>query len=218
MRLLDCKQEFCQEIISGAPHNVDYLCDQCEGHWNGLLLGLSEINIPYEINHRIVRGFDYYTRTVFEIVPPVEGSQSTLVGGGRYDGLIQELGGRPTPGIGFGMGIERVVSNLRRQEVVLPDSVSKKTMVIHIGAAKMYAMKLVSNLRQSGLSATLGPAGRSLRSQLRYASVTGATHAIIVGDDEIRKGMVILRDLSKSEQQEVNSEHLIQALGSDSDR
>ena len=217
LRLLDCKQDSCQPLIAAAPHSIDYLCDQCQQHWDNLLRYLAELGLPYEIDHRIVRGFDYYTRTVFEIVPPVEGAQRTIVGGGRYEGLIQELGGRPTPGIGFGMGIERVIGDLKRQEVVISDQVYTKVVVAHVGdAAKLEAMKLASDLRQAGMAAILGPTDRSLRSQLRYASSTDATHAVIVGDEELRKGVVILRDLAKSEQQEVGRDRLLQALGSDS--
>ena len=214
MRLLDCKQDSCQPIIAEAPHNVDYLCDQCQQHWDSLLRYLAVLGLPYEIDHRIVRGFDYYTRTVFEIVPPVDGRQSTIGGGGRYDGLIQELGGRPTPGIGFGMGIERVIGDLKRQEVVMSDQVDTKVVVAHVGdAAKLEAMKLASNLRQAGMAAILGPTDRSLRSQLRYASSMKATHAVIMGDAELQKGVVTLRDLAKSEQQEVSPDRLVQVLG-----
>ena len=214
MRLLDCKQDSCQPIIAEAPHNVDYLCDQCQQHWDSLLRYLAELGLPYEIDHRVVRGFDYYTRTVFEIVPPVEGRQSTIGGGGRYDGLIQELGGRPTPGVGFGMGIERVIGDLKRQEVVMSDQVDTKVVVAHVGdAAKLEAMKLASQLRQAGMAAILGPTDRSLRSQLRYASSMKATHAVIMGDAELQKGVVTLRDLAKSEQQEVSPDRLVQVLG-----
>ena len=213
LRLLDCKQDSCQSIIAGAPHSADYLCDQCRQHWADLLRYLAELGLPYEIDHRLVRGFDYYTRTVFEITPPVEGSQSTLLGGGRYDGLIEELGGRPTPGIGFGMGIERVIANLKRQELPLPDDLGTKVLVAHVGdAARQEAVRLSSKLRQAGVAAVLGPVGRGLRSQLRYASAVSATHAIIIGDDELQRGTVILRDLARGEQEEISPDALVQEL------
>ena len=216
LRLLDCKQDSCQPVIAGAPHSVDYLCGQCERHWAELLKYLTETGLSYEIDHRLVRGFDYYTRTVFEITPPVEGRQSTLVGGGRYDGLIQELGGSPTPGIGFGMGIERVIANLKSQEVAVPDHLGTKVLVAHVGdAAKLEAMRLCSRLRQGGTAAILGPPGRGLRSQLRYASSINATHAVIMGEEEIGKGVVVLRDLAESKQREVSPDDLFSLLSSD---
>ena len=213
LRLLDCKQESCQPVIEGAPHSVGYLCDDCERHWETLLANLTELSLPYEIDNRLVRGFDYYTRTVFEITPPVEGRQSTLVGGGRYDGLIEALGGNATPGIGFGMGIERVLANMKRRKVPIPHAASAKVLVAHLGdAATREALKLASKLRRKGTAAIVAPAARSLRSQLRYASSINATHAVILGEDELQKGVVVLRDLAKSEQEEVDPQRLIQML------
>ena len=204
LRLLDCKIDSCQPFIAEAPHGVDYLCGSCEGHWSDLLGYLRGLGLPFEIDHRLVRGFDYYTRTVFEITPPVEGRQSTLIGGGRYDGLIGELGGRPTPGIGFGMGIERVIVNLKRQDVPVPDERRTKVLVAHIGdAARRAAVPLSSELRQAGVASLVGPASRGLRSQLRYASSVDATHALIIGDDELERGSIVLRDLEEGEQEEV---------------
>lgn len=217
LRLLDCKQDSCQTAIAGAPGSVEHLCESCTEHWEGLQQHLAGLGFPFEIDHRRVRGLDYYTRTVFEITPPLEGRQTTLVGGGRYDGLIEELGGRPTPGIGFGMGLDRVIANLKRQEATVPDYRGTKVLVAHVGdAAKVEAMKITSNLRRLGTSAIPGPTGRGLRSQLRYAASINATHAVIIGDDELRKGVIILRDLAKSEQREVSPDRLLQALGEES--
>ena len=213
LRLLDCKEDACQPIVAEAPHSDRYLCGQCQQHWAGLLKCLDEVGLQYEIDHRLVRGFDYYTRTVFEITPPIEGRQSTLVGGGRYDGLIEELGGRSTPGVGFGMGIERVIVNMKRQGAVVPDQPGTKVLVAHLGdAARLRAIRLCSQLRQGGKAALLGPSGRSLRSQLRYASSIKATHAVIIGGNELEKGVVILRDLAKSDQQEISPDRLLQVL------
>lgn len=213
LRLLDCKQETCQTTIGGAPHSVTHLCSGCEEHWARLLSYLDDLSLTYTIDHRLVRGFDYYTRTVFEITPPSEGRQSTLVGGGRYDALIQELGGQRIPGIGFGMGVERVITNIRQTGIAMPDCGDPKVLVAHIGnAARPVAMNLSSQLRKAGTTAVLAPTDKTLRSQLRYASSIGATHAVIIGDDEIQKGVVVLRDLSKSEQREINPDHLVQIL------
>lgn len=204
LRLLDCKDEGCQDLIIKAPRSVEYLCNSCEQHWICLLDYLRELHLPYEIDHRLVRGFDYYTRTVFEIVPPIEGRQSALVGGGRYDGLIEELGGKHVPGIGFGMGIERVLVNLKRQDVIVPSLGATKILVAYMGEhAKLEAIRLCASLRSKNVITVMGPTGRNLRSQLRYASSIGASHAVIVGEDEIKKGVFTVRNLVKSEQLEV---------------
>lgn len=204
LRLLDCKEESCQPIIEEAPHSVDYLCGECRQHWESLTAYLDGLGLSYELDNRLVRGFDYYTRTVFEITPPIEGRMSTLVGGGRYDGLIEELGGRPTHGIGFGMGVERVMANMQRAAVPVPEYKGKRVLAAYLGdSAKKEAMSLSSKLRKVGIPAVLGPTGRGLRSQLRYASSIGATHAIILGDDELEKGVVVLRDMDKGEQEEL---------------
>ncbi len=214
LRLLDCKQESCQPIIAGAPPSAERLCRDCEEHWGNLLTNLAEIGINYEIDNRLVRGFDYYSRTVFEITPPVEGRQSTLVGGGRYDGLIEQLGGRPTPGVGFGMGVERVIATVKQQQAPVPTNQDVKVLAAYLGdAARLEAMKMGSRLRKAGTAAVLGPSGRSLRSQLRYASSIKATHALIIGDDEIQKEVFTLRDLVKGQQQEVTGERLFELLG-----
>ena len=165
------------------------------------------------MERRLVRGLDYYSRTVFEIAPPEEGRMVTIVGGGRYDGLIEELGGRPTPGIGYGMGLERVIQNIQRQNVSVPDEREVSALVVHLGdAAKSAGMRIASELRRAGVSASLAPP-RGMRSQLRYASNTGATHAVIIGDNELAKGVATLRDLDNSSQSEVALDSLVEALG-----
>ena len=139
----------------------------------------------------------------------------TIVGGGRYDGLIEELGGRPTPGIGYGMGLERVIQNIQRQNAPIPDDRDISAMIVHLGdAAKGAGIRIASGLRQAGISASLAPP-RGMRSQLRYASNTGATHAVIIGDDELEKGVATLRDLDNSSQSEVLLDSLAAALGID---
>ena len=203
LRLLDCKNDGCQRFIEDAPASADHLCPRCESHWEDLRGFLSEVGIEYEIDHRLVRGLDYYSRTVFEISPPEEGRMTTLIGGGRYDGLIETLGGAPTPGIGFGMGIERVIQNMRRQGAEPPADSGARVMVAHLGdAAKSAGVRAASELRRAGVSASLAPS-RGLRAQLRYASGNGFTHAAILGEDELAKGAATLRDLRESTQTEV---------------
>ena len=213
LRLLDCKNRACQPLIAAAPGSVDNLCDSCAQHWDSLLDDLNALGQPYVIDKRLVRGLDYYSRTVFEIVPPGEGQQSTLVAGGRYDGLIELLGGRPTPGIGFAMGIERVLAAIQENETPIAEDVWTKVLVACLGAEPRSAgMTLCSELRRGGVAAVLAPAGRSLKSQLRYASSIRATHAVIIGDRELESGSYVLRDLALSEQREVAREELLAVL------
>ena len=204
LRLLDCKRESCQPYIEGAPRSADHLCAPCKEHWDAVTGHLGNLEIPYRVDHRLVRGLDYYSRTVFEIQPPEEGSQSTIVGGGRYDGLIQELGGRPTPGVGFGSGMERIIVNLKRQDVPVPPEMPRPVVVVALGdAARIFGVKLAAGLRGDGLSVLAAPGNRSLKSQLRYASSIDARYALIVGDEELQQGVVGVRDMDQGEQRQV---------------
>ena len=164
LRLLDCKNAQCQPLVAEAPASADNLCGACQSHWDDFRNCLAETGISYDVDSRLVRGLDYYTRTVFEISPPEEGRMVTIVGGGRYDGLIEQLGGRPTPGIGYGMGLERVIQNVKRQSVELPDAGRVRAMVVHLGpAAKIAGVRIASQLRSSGIAATLAPSSRDAR-------------------------------------------------------
>ena len=214
LRLLDCKEDTCQTLIADSPGAIDYLCKDCMAHWDSLVSHLERLDIAFEIDKRLVRGLDYYTRTVFEMVPPIEGQQSTVVAGGRYDGLMEDLGGQPTPAIGFGMGIDRVITNMKRLEVSPPQKVHRtKIVVAHIGAAALKTgLTLSSNLRINGISAILAPAERSLKSQMKYASAVDATHVVIIGDVELGRGVFVVRDLVKSKQIEVSSEVALEHL------
>ena len=212
LRLLDCKNHACQPLIEEAPGSVESLCGDCGSHWRAVLEHLDALGISYQTENRLVRGLDYYTRTVFEIAPPEGGQQSSLVGGGRYDGMIEALGGRPTPGIGFALGIERVLAHIRDSRPVA-DSDRTKVVVAPVGdGTRPAGLLMASDLRRAGVAAVLAPAGRSLRGQLRYASAVGATHAAIVGEDEMARGVVSLRDLARSEQREVPRDGLSHAL------
>ena len=212
LRLLDCKSDACQPLIAEAPGSVESLCGACETHWRGVLGHLDALGIPYRTENRLVRGLDYYTRTVFEIAPPAGGQQSALAGGGRYDGMIEALGGRPTPGIGFAMGIERVLAYIRDSQTVAR-SERTKVVVAPVGdGTRPAGVVVASELRRDGVAAVLAPAGRSLRGQLRYASAVGATHAAIVGEDELARSAVVLRDLVRSEQREVPRDGLVAVL------
>ena len=215
LRLLDCKNLECQKIISTAPNNLDYLCNECKSHWELLLLYLKDIKLPYKINSRLVRGFDYYTRTVFEISPKSNRSIAAIAGGGRYDGLIQELGGPETPGIGFGIGIERVILELKNQNISIPKNDKSKVLIANIGLESRHiSISISSILRKNGITTILGPSSKNLRRQLKYASSINSTHVIIIGDEEIQKNTLIIKDLSSGVQNSIpnKSDYLIKML------
>ena len=208
LRMLDCKRsDFdCQEMIATAPRIVDNLNAACDAHFTQVQRHLEALSIPFHVNPTLVRGLDYYTRTVFEILPPGEGAQSVVLGGGRYDGLIELLGGRPTPGIGFGSGIERLILNVKRQEAAqaAPEAGGVDAVVVGLGdAAAAAAVKLASDLRRQGLTAVLAPQGRSLRGQMRHATALKATYALILGEDELAHGAVQVKDLASGAQRAV---------------
>ena len=207
LRVLDSKDPRMADLKEKAPRPVDHLGPEAADHWRALLGHLDALGLPYEVEHSMVRGFDYYTRTVFEIVPVEAGSQSTIIGGGRYDGLIEQLGGRPTPGIGFGMGIERVVANLGSNLAGTPVD-ALKVVVAHVGdPARGEAVTMASGLRRAGVAAVVAPS-RGLKSQMRYASSVEASHAVIVGEDEMHAGTATVRDLAAGEQLSMSREEL----------
>ena len=205
LRMLDCKRtDFsCQELIAGAPATTDHLCAACAVHWETLQGHLETLKIPFQVRHSLVRGLDYYTRTVFEIQPEgVEGAQNTLLAGGRYDGLMERLGGRPTPGIGFGSGLERLIMNLERQGASVPQAKPLDAVVVSQGeSAREEALRLAGRLRGEGLNAVLAP-NRSLRGQMRQATALAARYALILGDDELAKGTVQVKNMATGEQRE----------------
>ncbi len=202
LRLLDCKKSVCQQIAKSSPRSIDYLCPQCEAHFNQLKSYLALLDLPFEVNHCLVRGLDYYTRTVFEIQPESEGAQSTIGGGGRYDDLIEELGGKPTPAIGFAAGIERIILNLKKQNVPVPAIPKPEVFIAYVGVgARDEALKLASTLRRASIGVIEAIGNKSLKAQLRQANTLGARHAVIIGEQEINIGTVILRDMTTSQQQ-----------------
>ncbi|MDW8119647.1 MAG: histidine--tRNA ligase [Chloroflexota bacterium] len=213
LRLLDCKQESCQALTAEAPRSVDFLCGACQEHWEALQGYLKALDIPFSVEHRLVRGLDYYTRTVFEVQPPEERAQAVLMGGGRYDGLIEELGGKPTPGIGFGSGLERIVLQVQRQASSPPQEAPPDAVVAYAGTdTLLQALTLASHLRQQGLCALLAPQ-RSLKGQLRWASALQARYTLVVGSAEAQRGTVVVKDMATGEQKEVGVEGVAQALG-----
>jgi histidyl-tRNA synthetase len=215
LRLLDCKKPSCTPLTERAPQSIAFLCNDCANHFDQLKKYLNLLNLPFTLTHRLVRGLDYYTRTVFEIAPEGQtGSQVALGGGGRYDNLIEQLGGKPTPAVGFATGIERLVLNLKRQGVAVPTSLSPTVFVAYLGKdAKEEALKLTSHLRKSGISALASLSERSLKAQLKQANVSGARYAVIIGEDEVKSKTVVLRNMTKAEQLTIPIDKLAEALG-----
>ena len=204
LRLLDCKQALCQQIANSAPRSTHYLCGQCDEHFSQLKGYLRLLELPFEVNHRLVRGLDYYTRTVFEIQPEEEGTQSTLGGGGRYDDLIEELGGKPTPAVGFAAGLERIIINLKKQNVPIPPLPQPQVFIAYIGdEARDEAVKLASMLRRAGIAVIEATSNKSLKAQLRQANTLGVHQAVIIGEEEVKTGTVILRDMTTSQQETI---------------
>ena len=202
LRLLDCKKPDCHALGQDAPRSVEHLTPDSRQHWEQLQDYLTAMDIPFQVDHRLVRGLDYYSRTVFELQPLDAGGQSTICGGGRYDGLMEELGGRPTPGIGFGMGLERLILNLKRAEIPVPELPGPQYLVANVGdAARRPALELASRIRKAGAGAMLSSGGRALRGQLRQANALGIPYVLILGDDEISRGEVVLRDMQTSQQE-----------------
>ncbi len=201
MRLLDCKNPQCQPIADTAPKSTDYLCSECTRHYTEVKRYLTNLEIPFEDNPRLVRGFDYYTRTVFEVQPEEGGSQSSLGGGGRYDVLIEELGGKPAPGIGFATGIERIILGLQKENIPVPALPGPQLFIAHLGdQARDTALKLAATLRHNGTCLIMGTGGRSLKAQLRQANNLNVPKVAIIGDDEVKAGTVVLRDMASSQQ------------------
>ena len=204
LRLVDCQDAECQDVIAGAPAFTDYRGDACGDHFAQVKGYVESLGIPHVVNPRLVRGLDYYTRTVYEVQPAEEGGQSTVGGGGRYDRLIEQIGGKPTPGVGFATGIERIILNMKRQDVTLPDTSQLDVFVVCASAAaRVFAFKLASDLRRTGLSSVVGDSNRSLKAQMRHASSLEAAYAAIIGDRELESSSVTLKRLADGSQETV---------------
>lgn len=205
MRILDCKSPICHEIAAGAPIILDYLCDDCREHFEEVKKYLEEMNISYEVNPHIVRGLDYYTRTVFEFVTDSLGAQAAVCAGGRYDGLIEEIGGGHVPALGFGMGIERLLLLLEAQGIELPEAKKCDIYIANIGkAASFKAAALATELRQSGMSAQFDVVGRSLKAQMKFADKISARYTAVIGDDDIAAGKVKVKNMESGETTEIS--------------
>lgn len=213
LRILDCKVDSCGEIVKGAPIIIDYLCSDCKEHFQNLKQCLDELGYEYNVNPMIVRGLDYYTKTVFEIISNDIGTQGTVCGGGRYDELIKECGGPNLPAVGFGMGLERLLLVLESQGIELPIEDVVDVFIASIGDnAKLKASKIINDLRKSNISADRDYMDRSLKGQMKYANKLNAKYTVILGDNEIESGKINLKNMKNSEQVEINLSNLYQRL------
>ncbi len=214
LRILDCKEEKCKVITQNAPKILDYLCDDCKAHFEKVQSILTDLGIAFKVNAGIVRGLDYYTRTVFEFVSTDIGAQGTVCGGGRYNNLVEEVGGKPTPAVGFGMGLERLLlvlentSNLRAE----PECIDVYVAPLGDNATKC-ARKLVMSLRADGIKAETDIMDRGVKAQMKYADRVGAKYVVVLGDDELQNGVVNVKNMKDGTAQECAIDKLSEYFG-----
>lgn len=205
MRILDCKSEICSDIAKDAPVILDYLCDECREHFETLQKYLKAMNIDFKINPKIVRGLDYYTKTVFEFVSSDIGAQSTVCGGGRYDGLIEQLGGKPTPALGFAMGLERIIMVMENQKC---DFLQPRTCDLYIAPMDTQsvekAMEITGKLREYGYWVEYDVVGRTLKSQMKYADKINASFTLVLGENELLSNKAKVKNMKTGEQLELD--------------
>ena len=205
MRILDCKSPICHEIAQGAPVVIDYLCDECKEHFEKVQKYLDAQNIEYKINPQIVRGLDYYTKTVFEFVSNSIGAQGTVCGGGRYDGLVEELGGQHTASLGFAMGLERLMLLMEAQGCEFPQAEKPDLFIVALGEkATLKALEIAKDMREEGFSALLDLNQRSVRAQMKYADKLGAKFNVVIGDNEVENKIAKLKNMQTGEETEIN--------------
>ncbi len=213
LRVLDCKADVCQPVIAAAPPITDHLCDECADHFAQLREYLDLLGRPYTLNHRLVRGLDYYTKTVFEVWAAGIGAQAAVCGGGRYDGLAEALGGLPTPGVGVAAGIERIIMVMKAQELEVPPLPAPNIFLAHLGdRARREAVRLADELRRAGVAVWTAFGERGLKSQMREADKRGARYVVILGEDELARRVAAVRDMAANEQTEIPLEGLVSWL------
>ena len=209
MRILDCKSPVCSEIAAKAPVVLDFLCDECAEHFEGVKKHLDTAGIKYTVNPHIVRGLDYYTRTVFEFVSGSIGAQSTVCGGGRYDGLISQMGGPKTPALGFAMGLERLMLVLASQNTELPKEPVCDVYLVTMGEnARVKATELCEKLRADGFNMQTDICGRGLKAQMKYADKIGAKFTAVIGDNEIENGKIKIKDMQSGDEKEITFDEM----------
>ena len=204
LRILDCKEEKCKQITANAPVILDYLCDDCKLHHENVLKELDKLNINYKVNPHIVRGLDYYTRTVFEFVSTSIGAQGTVCGGGRYNNLVEQVGGKPCPAVGFGMGLERLILTLESLGLSVGEEEVPTLYIASLAqSAKDGIMVMANKLRSLGISTEIDLMDRSFKAQLKYANKIGAKYIIVLGDDEINTNIAKIKDMASGEETEI---------------
>lgn len=205
MRILDCKSPVCSKIAAGAPTVLEFLCDDCKSHFESVKKYLDAMDIEYTVNPQIVRGLDYYTRTVFEFVSKEIGAQGTVCGGGRYDGLIAEIGGNPLPACGFGLGLERLLLLMEAQKTEFPEPKKCDLYIASMGEnANLKAASLAKDLRSEGLCVQFDTVGRGLKAQMKYANKIGALYTLVLGDSELETGNIKLKNMGSGKEHEMN--------------
>ncbi len=213
LRILDCKSPKCQELIKDAPVMMEYLCEECNIAFESLKINLDSLGIGYHIDPRIVRGLDYYTKTAFEFVTTEIGAQGTVCGGGRYDNLINQLGGPEMPGVGFGMGIERLLLTMEACGCQIPEPEGPDVFIVTIGdETQIQALGLLRKLRKEGLKVEIDSNGRNVKGQFKYADKTKAKFSLVLGEDEIKNNKVTLKNMKNGEQIEIRMEDIVKEL------
>lgn len=213
LRILDCKEPKCQKIIEGAPASIDHLCEECRDHFDKVRSYLDRYSVEYKLNKRLVRGLDYYTKTAFEIISRSLGAQNAVCGGGRYDDLVREFGGKPTPGMGFAIGLDRLIMALEDQKVKIPEDQRLKVYIATLGEpARRKGFEVLRNLRDMGIKSDMDYQGKGLDSQLKTADRLKARFTIIIGDDELRNEALIIKSMDEKTQEKVKFEEVLRKL------
>lgn len=213
MRIIDCKKEDCQNELKDVPLILDHICDDCRDHFEKLQKYLNIMGLQFEIDPRIVRGLDYYNRTAFEIISKKIGSQSTVCGGGRYDGLVEEVGGPSTPGVGFGLGIERLLLTLENNNIEIPRPKGLDVFIVTMGdRAYEKAVEISYNLRDNMISADIDHLSRSMKAQFKYSDKVNSSYTIVIGDNELDNNVVSLKNMNTGEQEEVSLDTIIDEI------
>ena len=213
MRILDCKSPICHELTQGAPMMLDYLCEDCRTAFDDLQTNLTSLGVPFVIDPGIVRGLDYYTKTAFEFVSNNIGAQGTVCGGGRYDNLIEEVGGPSIPGVGFGLGIERLLLVMEANGVVIPEPEGPDVFIAFLGdRGKAYALRLMRDLRSKGVRTEMDVLSRNLKGQLKYADRINVRYTVVVGDQELDEGVLLLKDMKHSTQESVKIDEIREVM------
>ncbi|MDR5658073.1 histidine--tRNA ligase [Serpentinicella sp. ANB-PHB4] len=213
MRIIDCKVDKCQEQLTEVPLMIDHICDECHDHFNELKKYLEALEINYTVDPKIVRGLDYYTKTAFEIITEEAGKKGTLCGGGRYDKLVEDCGGPKTPGVGFGMGLERALLSLENQQIDIPKPKNTDAFIVTMGeSASLVGFKLLKMMRDQSIKADQNHVTRSVKAQFKYADKLSATYTIVIGDEEVNNNVVLLKNMLTGEQEQVSYDDVVNIL------